>query len=239
MTPKEAEAFLGLQPGAFAHIPSYALPGALAAIKKVKDLEEKKIFRPGLYYIALTDLTASTEASKRLGAKLNQQRIEAFVTATVEALGVIQLRSYAQFVKEIGDATLFVFSSFEDLHDWWKASQTTLIDYNDEFLHSGDIEEEEWPYFELTSKSVVHLGEVAYSDGSRPVAAAVNQVFKIEKMFGPGQLGVTDAVRQAAAQLMIDRRLDVTTHGAATLPGDESETPLWLIDTTEKKPAEL
>ena len=78
----------------------------MRAIAKVRQLEESQLFRPGLYYIALTDLVGSTTASRQLGADLNKRRVEAFITASVEALGQIQLSNYAQFVKEIGDATL-------------------------------------------------------------------------------------------------------------------------------------
>jgi hypothetical protein len=97
MTPEEVDRFLGLPRGSFDHIPNYARQAALVAIANVRELEERKLFRPGLYYVVLIDLTSSTEASKSLGMDLNQKRVQTFVTASVEALGNIELSSYAQF----------------------------------------------------------------------------------------------------------------------------------------------
>jgi hypothetical protein len=89
MDPEEIDSFLGLPKGAFNHIPIYARKAAMHAIAKVRKLEEEQIFRPGLYYIVLIDLTASTRASKLLGTELNQRRVQAFITACVEALGEV------------------------------------------------------------------------------------------------------------------------------------------------------
>lgn len=230
MNAEDVDKFLGLSKGAFSHIPGYAMEAALQAIAKVRDLEDKHLFRPGLYYIALTDLTASTVASAHLSADLNQRRIEAFITATVEALGSIHLRNYAQFVKEIGDASLFLFSSFEDLHDWWKATQENLESYNQEYQCSGEVEDHEWQYFELSAKSVVHLGEVSFAERKNPIALSVNQVFKIEKMFQAGELGATEPVRQSAAPALLNRKLKPSKTGDVVLPGDCDPTLVWLLD---------
>src|SRR5438445_5669989 len=132
-TSTQVDSFLGLPKGSFDHIPNYAKQAALSAIAKVRKLEQEHIFRPGLYYIALIDLTASTGASKSLGTDLNQKRVQTFVTACVESLGMMELTSYAQFVKEIGDATLFIFSSFEDLVFWWQQAEEQFWSYNQEW----------------------------------------------------------------------------------------------------------
>ncbi len=133
MKPEDVDQFLGLPKGSFDHIPNYAREAAMQAIANVRRLEDEKLFRPGLYYIVLIDLTSSTQASKALGVYLNQKRVQTFVTASVEALGNIELSSYAQFLKEIGDATLFIFSSFEDVYAWWKTAFNLFWSYNEEW----------------------------------------------------------------------------------------------------------
>lgn len=227
MDEKEAAKFLGVPSGSLSHIPPYALIPALEAIAKVRDLEAKNLFRPGLYYVALVDLTASTAASAHLGAETNIRRIEAFITATVEALGSIKPRNYAQFLKEVGDGSLFLFSSFDDLYDWWIKAQGNLESYNDEYR--GDFEDDEWEYFKLSAKTVVHLGEVAFSEHKNPIALAVNQVFKIEKLFSAYELGATDAVRQAATPGLIQRELTPVKRKSVVLPGDKTATLTWKL----------
>ncbi len=227
MNPEEFYRFLGLPKGAFDHIPAYARHGALKAIAKVRELEEKQIFRPGLYYIALIDLTASTESSAALGHELNTRRVETFITACVEALGSIDLKSYAQFVKEIGDATLFIFTSFDDLFSWWNRAEEEFLYYNQEWEHK--LEPEEYRHFQIRAKTVVHLGEVSYITKANPLALAINQVFKIEKLFLPYQLGCTHAVRSAAAPNITSFALSPTSGQAVVLPGDSEETQTWVL----------
>jgi len=227
MNAEEIEKFLGLSKGAFNHIPVYARNAALSAIAKVRELEEQNLFRPGLYYIALIDLSASTVASAHLSPEINKRRIETFITATVEALGSIELKNYAQFVKEIGDASLFLFSSFDDLYRWWRATHSAFEAYNQDW--KDELEDKEWPFFKLDAKTVVHLGEVSFAEQKNPVALAVNQVFKIEKLFAPGELGATDAVRQAATPGLLSHKLSPIRHVEVTLPGDSEVTYTWKL----------
>src|SRR5271157_3499893 len=121
----EIEEYLKLQPGSFDHIPHYARESAIDAIRHVMRLERKQLFRPGLYYILLSDLCRSTEASRHIGANLNRSRIETFILTCTEALGSIDLENYAIFLREIGDAVLMLFSSFQDILSWY----TTMTQY--------------------------------------------------------------------------------------------------------------
>ena len=219
---------MGLPKGSFDHIPCYARPGALAAIANVRKLEEQKLFRPGLYYIALIDLTASTSASKVLGTELNQKRVQTFVTACVEALGIIELRSYAQFLKEIGDATLFIFSSFEDLFEWWNQVENQFWSYNAEWRNEIQ-DEDQFNAFEIRAKTVIHLGEVSYITSGNPLSLAVNQVFKIEKLFKPHQLGCTDVVRLAASPHFQKHKIISVQGKKIILPGEKSKTQTWVL----------
>ncbi len=231
MTPEEVDRFLGLPRGSFDHIPNYARQAALVAIANVRELEERQLFRPGLYYIVLIDLTSSTEASKSLGLELNQKRVQTFITASVEALGHIELSSYAQFLKEIGDATLFIFSSFEDLYHWWGAVENAFFTYNNEW--AGELGDKLFRAFNISAKTVVHLGEVSYITKGNPLSLAVNQVFKIEKLFGAGQLGCTEAVRSAACPHFQKFKIQPLRAKDVTLPGDDSVSSTWIIGTNK------
>lgn len=225
----ELAAYLGISNDGLNHIPGYARHAALEAINKVRDLEKANLFRPGLYYVALIDLVGSTKASLHLGHDLNTRRIETFIAATVEALGQITPRNYVQFVKEIGDASLFIFSSFNDLFSWWLKVEENFKAYNQEIEYEGELDEHQLPIFRISAKTVVHLGEVSFSEGKNPVAFAVNQVFKIEKMFTAGQLGATDAVKEAAAPNLIDLKLSPARHTNVLLPEMQNETPTWIL----------
>jgi hypothetical protein len=236
MDPRDAEAFLGLSVGAFDHIPSYARRAALEAIAKVRRLEQEKTFRPGLYYIALVDLCGSTIASQKLGAGKSRMRVEWFVTACVEALGQVELRNYAQFLKEIGDATLFIFSSFGDLLDWARNADKLFESYSAEYeppisddTESDKLNDELIECFAMHTKKVVHLGEVAYSGKANPLALAVNQVFKIEKLFGPDQLGCTDVVADTVRPSLVDHGLSLNPNVPVTLPQEDHESMTWII----------
>src|SRR3990170_697727 len=103
---------------ALSNVPDYALGPTLAALKQVRHLEQAQLLRPGLYYLVLIDLAGSTASSANIGVEENVKRIEQFVRFTIEALGRTSLSNAAHFVKEIGDATLFLFSSFSDVLQW-------------------------------------------------------------------------------------------------------------------------
>jgi hypothetical protein len=228
---RDVERFLGLPRGAFDHIPSYARRPALQAIAKVREMEETNLFRPGLYYIVLADLSGSTESSRVLGKDDNTKRVEWFVTACVEALGQFKVRNYFQFVKEIGDATLFIFSSFEDVLDWSESVELLWESYSDEYEPpSGHQHGQEMiDSFRLTGKRVIHLGEVSYIERANPIALAVTQIFKIEKLFGGGDVGCTEVVQRSAHPVVQSRGLTFEKHVTAQLPGDEGQSQTFRI----------
>jgi hypothetical protein len=237
MDVRDAEAFLGLPIRAFDHIPVYARKAALEAIAKVRKLEQEKTFRPGLYYIVLVDLCGSTIASQKLGAEKSRMRVEWFVTACVEALGRVELRNYTQFLKEVGDATLFIFSSFEDLLDWSRNASALFESYSAEYepppsfdKSTDELNDVLFESFAIQAKKVVHLGEVAYSGRANPLALAVNQVFKIEKLFGPNQLGCTDIVAGTVRPILVDHGLSLKPNVLVKLPQEDHESMTWIIE---------
>ena len=78
-----------------------------------------------------------------------------------------------------------------------------------------------------------HVGEVLYSNGNDPVSAAVNQVFKIEKLFSRGELGCTDIARVVASPVFGDLGLKPTARTAVDLPGLDSPVMTWLVSEHE------
>lgn len=229
---KAFEKLLRMGPGAFDHIPSYCKEEAMEAIAKVLKMEEMQVLRSGLYYIAFTDLSGATEASAKLGMELNRKRVESFITICVESLGASEPQSYAQFIKPIGDAALFLFSAFVDLYHWWETSQGRMQLYS--FEWNRELPSEKRSIFQLRSKTVFHVGEVKYSDGWDPVAAAVNQVFKIEKLFNPGELGCTDIARTVASPLFPDLSISPKPRVEVILPGMENPMMTWVIAANEQ-----
>jgi class 3 adenylate cyclase len=222
------EKYLGFPRGSFDHIPHYAREQALHAIKNVRDMERKRVFRPGLYYIVLSDLSRSTETSAALGHELNRRRIETFILTSIEALGCFDPRNYFLPVREVGDAVLILFSSFADVHDWWRTANQLLGGRN--WMWGKQLKKNVFSKFRMEAKTIVHSGEVAYSDGSIPVARAVNEVFKVEKLFRAGELGVTDSALMSIRPILIDLDLKPRWRSTAKLPGTKEETNVYLID---------
>lgn len=223
----DVETFLGLGVGAFDHIPKYCKKEALEAIAHVRKLERESLLRPGVYYVALSDLSGATESSKTLGAELNKRRVESFITACVGSLGLSEPASYAQFVKSVGDAGLFLFSAFTDLHHWWTVLQSQMRLYS--FEWGKDQDSAVSAVFALRAKTVFHVGEVTYSGGNDPMSAAVNDVFKIEKQFQSGELGCTDLARIVAAPFFPDLGLTPELRGEVDLPGAAAAVKTWVV----------
>jgi len=225
------EALKGLKESAFDHIPQYCRPQAMQAIAYVRQLEKTHVLRKGVYYVVLSDLCGATIASSVLGATLNQKRVESFITLCVETLSASEVESYAQFVKPVGDATLFLFSSFPDLYKWWRGTQDRMLTVSHE--ESVKLTSEKRKVYQLQSKTVIHVGEVLFSGGNDPVAEAVNQVFKIEKSFAPGELGSTDIAKIVASPFFPDLNLSPKALGEEILPGDK-RTVTWLLAKDER-----
>ncbi len=186
------------------------------------------MFRPGLYYIVLSDLCHSTQSAARLGQDLNKKRVESFILKCVETLGYMHPRNYFMFLREVGDAVLILFSSFADAHEWWWRMESWLETENG--LWSWEVEPKDFRYFELEAKTVINLGEVGYSGESIPMALAVNQVFKIEKLFKKKELGITDTVRRASTDVIKSLKLRPRKRDVVKLPGTKEATTVYLAD---------
>jgi hypothetical protein len=231
--PREIENYLGIRNGSLDHIPHYALQGALHAIQAVREREKEELFRPGLYYIVLSDLCGSTKGSSLLGQDLNIRRVESFILTCIETLSSITPNNYYMPIREIGDAALIIFSSFADVHNWWLTMHEWIAVSN--FQWQAELSSKDFRAFLLDAKTVVHVGEVAYSDKSNPIAHAVNQVFKIEKLFKGGELGMTQAAKTAAAPVLRDLGLRARLRESVMLPGDTDKTNTFVVDKWKQK----
>lgn len=231
MDTEDIEAVLGLGRGAFDHIPKYCRKEAIEAIAHVRRMEEQCLLRSGVYYVVLSDLSGATDASVKLGVELNRRRVESFITVCVESLGASEPKSYAQFLKPAGDAALFLFAAFLDLYRWWEEAQRRMQLYS--FEWNRQLDPDKRSVFQLRSKTVIHVGEVVYSDEKEPVAAAVNQVFKIEKLFKPGELGSTEIARVVASPFFPDLSLQPVIREEVTLPGADAPIMTWVLAKSE------
>ncbi len=234
-TAADVEDFLGFEPGTFDHIPHYARGEALAALLHVREMEEEHVFRPGLYYTVLSDLCRSTEASLVLGNEISKKRIETFILTCVDALGHIETTNYHLFLREIGDAVLMLFSSFEDAYGWWETMHSWLDGRDDMWTAELDLNRQKRKQFKLEAKTIIHAGEVSYSGGNIPISAAINQVFKVEKKFKANELGITHHALVCARPVFRSLKLHPRLRTAIKLPGDKNPLGVYLIDNYEKR----
>jgi class 3 adenylate cyclase len=131
------------------------------------------------------------------------------------------------FLREIGDAVLIIFSSFNDVLDWHTTMKIYLAKRDQIWAH--DLEQSKYKHFKLEAKTVVHTGEVFYSDEKIPMAFAVNQVFKIEKLFKAGELGVTQNTLSSILPILKGTVFSYRKRAEVTLPGDKNPIKTYLV----------
>ena len=233
-TAADVDDFLGFEPGTFDHIPHYARFEALDALLHVREMEKKHVFRPGLYYTVLSDLCRATEASLVLGNHISRKRVETFILTCVDALGHIETTNYHLFLREIGDAVLMLFSSFEDAYMWWLTMHSWLNGRDGMWMAELDLSRTEQRQFRLEAKTIIHAGEVSYSAGNIPLSAAINQVFKVEKNFKENELGITHHAMLCARPVLRNLKLRPTLRGSVKLPGDKEPLGIYLINNYGK-----
>lgn len=233
-TAAQVDEFLGFETGTFDHIPHYARYEALDALLHVREMEKKRIFRPGLYYAVLSDFCRATEASLALGNKISKKRIETFILTCVDALGHIQTTNYHLFLREIGDAVLLLFSSFEDAYKWWLTMHSWLDGRDRMWEHELDLSRAEKRYFRLKAKTIIHAGEISYSGNNIPISAAVNQIFKVEKQFKENELGITYQALLCARPVFRSLKLRPSLRCKVRLPGEKEALGIYLLNNYER-----
>jgi len=166
------------------YAPAYAQQEAQQAIEKIVDLQKQGVIRSGLYYVVLVDLVGSTKFAATHGNDPAADRIKTFITASFNALNEINIRNTGLFVKEIGDAVLFVFQHFPDILRW-RAQFARWVG-----RPSLDAEP-------IVLRTCVHIGEV-YLEGVNPLSLAVSQTFKMEKAVPGGAIALTQPAYSVA-----------------------------------------
>ncbi len=113
------------------YAPAYAKNEASQALDKIFELQSQGVIRDGIYYIVLVDLVGSTKYSAEHGNAKMTERIRTFVTYSFNALTASKIRNTGIFLKEIGDAVLFVFQHFPDILKWRDNLKLELHDADD------------------------------------------------------------------------------------------------------------
>lgn len=142
------------------YAPAYAQEQAKEAIWKVVELQKQGVLRDGIYYIVLIDLVGSTKYGVARGNTALAERIKRFVTCSFDAFNEANIRNAGLFLKEIGDAVLFVFQHFPDILRW--RHQLNL------WLEVEDRIDEP-----MVVRTCVHIGEVSLQ-GVNPLSLAVS-----------------------------------------------------------------
>jgi hypothetical protein len=241
----ELERYLNLPKGSLRQIPFYALRPAIDAILKVREMESKSIFRPGLYYIVLADLCENTSFNAKYGDAEGDLRTQWFHTAAIEALGDIKLENYVAFSKTIGDASLFVFSSFRDVFNWSNCFTTILGALSKEYEYDPELTgrftnesraqiQRRVREFKLRARRLVHLGEVSYKENVDPLSLAVSQTFKIEKTFSETHLGCTEVVADAIRPKLNELGVRLQENRKIAIPGTQGKTMTYYIRPKRK-----
>jgi len=157
-------------------------PGAIAIQNLIK-MNQQNLVPDGLYYLVLTDLVGSTEFAKKHGNSKLTDRIKNFIHSSVMAMNTFRLRSKGLFIKEIGDAVLFLFSNFRDILEW---------NVNFRGLLALFPKQER-----ILTRTIVHLGEVGLQ-GANPIGLSVSQTFKIEKSIPDNSITLSEPAFFAA-----------------------------------------
>lgn len=79
------ERYLNLPTGSLRNIPIYGRISAVDAILKVREMEKTSLFREGLYYIVLVDLSGHTAFNAKYGNAEGDVRIEWFQTCVIQS----------------------------------------------------------------------------------------------------------------------------------------------------------
>lgn len=161
------------------YAPAYAQNEAAQAIWKVRELQSQGVIRDGVYYIVLLDLVGSTKYAAEKGNEAAMLRIEQFVSASFSALNSSTNKNISLFIKEIGDAVLYIFQHFPDILEW-------KSELDKELFHLGKLLDDP-----IVLRTCVHIGEVSLN-GVNPLSLAVSQTFKMEKSVAGGDLVLTD-----------------------------------------------
>lgn len=195
------------------YAPSYAKAEASSALNKLFELQSQGILRDGIYYIVLVDIVGSTKYAAEHGNLKLAERIKTFVTYSFNALSASKIKNNGIFLKEIGDAVLFIFQHFPDILKW----RENLSQY---------LRLSTQPY-EL--RTCVHIGEVTL-EGVNPITLAVSQTFKMEKSVKGNDIVLTEPAFSVAWPTIMRAYHGFSDYGTVDLDGFKVPVKLHKLE---------
>lgn len=200
------------------YAPGYAITEAGQALDKIIELQAKGIIRNGIYYIVLVDLIGSTKFTVEHGNAKMSERIKLFVTHSFNSLNQSKILNIGIFLKEIGDAVLFVFQHFPDVLKWRDNLQKNLD------LHEHN------PFL---LRTCIHIGEVSL-EGVNPLSLAVSQTFQMEKEIEAGVIALTDPAYHVAWPTIKRAYHGFSDYKMVNLDGFSKEVLLHKLELHDK-----
>jgi class 3 adenylate cyclase len=197
------------------YAPAYAQVEARDAIDKVFALQVQGVLRDGVYYIVLVDLVDSTKYAAKNGNKALSARIETFVRISFEAFNAAKLRNIGLFVKEIGDAVLFIFHHFPDVLRWRSEINKIMA------IHAKLDDP-------IVLRTCIHIGEVSLR-GVNPLSIAVSHTFKLEKSIAGGTIGLSEPAYTVAWPTLARAYHAFKQNGTASLDGYPAPVQLFQL----------
>ncbi len=204
------------------YAPAYAQAEAAEAIYRVQELRAQGLLHDGLYYLVLGDIVGATRMTAKLGNKEMASRIQFFVRDSFGALHDFQPRNVALFLKEIGDAVLWVFSHFPDILRWHSGLSARLAIFN----------QSAWRDSPIGFRTIVHVGEVHLS-GVNPVALAVSQAFKMEKHAAAGDILLSETAYRVAWPSIARAHHGFNLVGSVPIEGHDGDMQLYRLVTSD------
>jgi class 3 adenylate cyclase len=169
-------------------------------------MEQNLNIADGIYYIVLADLVGSTKFGAKMGNDALAARVHTFVEASKEALEHARMSSNSgHFLKSVGDGVLIAFNHFPDVVQW-------QMEF-DGALGLAAIRHEP-----IQARICVHAGEVRFADGDTSTLA-INQVFKMEKKVGAGDLVLSDIAHKLALPSLYPMQCEFKEYGTVRLDG--------------------
>ncbi len=195
------------------YAPSYAKAEASSALNKLFELQSQGILRDGIYYIVLVDIVGSTKYAAEHGNLKLAERIKTFVTYSFNALSASKIKNNGIFLKEIGDAVLFIFQHFPDILKWRENLSQCLMPSSQ-------------PY---KLRTCVHIGEVTL-EGVNPITLAVSQTFKMEKSVKGNDIVLTEPAYSVAWPTIMRAYHGFSEYGTVDLDGYKAPVKLHKLE---------
>jgi class 3 adenylate cyclase len=160
----------------------------------------------GIYYIVLADLVGSTKFGAKWGNDALTARIHTFVGAAKKALENARMSSNTgRFLKSVGDGVLIAFNHFPDVVQW-------------QMEFDGELSLAESGQEQFQTRTCVHAGELRFDEGDT-LNLATNQVSKMEKSVGAGEMVLSDIAHQLAVPSLYPRQCEFKEHGTVRIDG--------------------